>query len=234
MKKLIPIIFFISGCATLPVVIEPIKLKRQEDFLYENKKIIISQKENSSAMVYSYHEIYYEHLFPRFVLVVNNESTFNSNITTGNIEVLFNGETVKVFSYNDLLKIIEKERAMKAFALLMGHLGDSINAQNAGRSYSSSYHGYQYSNNNFAQFQAQQIVNQNTMQNANIANQNLLMKTLELSQMALKDNTISPGDTYGGFFQTEKINIKQGNNDLLIKVKFSGDIHTFSFKLKKE
>lgn len=159
---------------------------------------------------------------------------------------LVTNEPLKVFSYEELQQGEKKRQAIQAFAAALSGIGRSMQAANAGRTYSSgSYNSYgSYGNNTYGSYsgysydpyaaQAAQSAAQ-AQTDADFARIKASgeRNMAELSRTILKMQTVAPGQWYGGTIVVQMPDPKDGAIPVMVRVNIGSDVHEFRYHYEK-
>jgi len=235
----------LHGCAT-NLYLNPVKSDQQNSIYQEGTKSLISKKKIIVAIRPS-KEIISTNVRPSFIVTVNNTSNESFVFSTENINVMFNGKKIKVFTYQELVEEIENQRKSAALsAALLGmaqvmqasspqyHSGN-YNATNYGSgdntNTTGTYTGYTY--NPVATIQAQTAANSVMLQNMQMINNSANKSLDRLQNTILMKQTVLPNEWYGGYINTEPLNMKEGEGLLTVNLDVAGEKHNFEFCLFK-
>lgn len=239
------VISVLGGCAST-LKLDPVASEDQQEVFQEGTEMIISSKTSVVAIRPSTNT-YTSSLRPSLVVSVINRTNEQHVFSTENIEVFVNGESVKIYTYDELVAEIKRQQAWAAVAVALNGAAQSINAANAGRTYHSgtynssyfgnnafsgsgygSYSGYSY--NSAASIQAQATINAQTQASmANIQAQTTNSLN-DLSATILKKTTVFPQGTHGGYITLDKLPAPDEVNNVIAKVTFAGEVHEFKLE----
>ncbi len=244
-KYFIISIVFLSGCSST-LKIQPI-IKVDQESQYDNGiEFIMSSKNNSGAAVglLSKNRTSTERM--TFIVMVKNKLDQPTVFSTENITATMDNRPLIIFSYDELIAEIEKERqAQVAFAAFTGALQAASAAQSGYQYHSGSYTtnyynrtgyvgsgyggytGYTYNPAAVQQVQQQAVLNTRISQNITNANANLAAH--EAALYALKKETIFPNELHGGYIQLQKTLVPKSTNNIVLKIMLNGEEHVFEF-----
>ncbi len=250
MKKLYILILAIGvlqGCATT-LMLDPVASEKQKEIFQGGIETLISAKQSLVAIRPSTNT-YRSVQRPTLVVSVTNGTDEPYNFGTENISVLVNGQSVKVFTYDELVAEVKRRQAWAAVAAALEGLGQSMKAADAGYTYNSgtynssyygsgssgygygSYSGYSY--NAEAVQQARATANAQTQANMAAIKTKADQALNQLSSTILRKETVFPQKTYGGYITLEKIPVPDAANDVIVNISVGGEVHQFKFILTK-
>jgi hypothetical protein len=198
-----------AGCAMTEVVrFQP--RAQQEALVRDGNPALVSRKKASLVIVRPAAREFRTGGRPVFVVGINNLTNGPVNFRVVDVEVTQTTETesvpIKVITYEDLVNEEKTRQVMAAIGVGLGAMGNAISASQAGR----------YSANTMI-YTPRGIVTAHTtgyspaaaaiaQQNANMQNEAMISATIErgqqnlaaLEQGVIKDNTLFPGEWYGG------------------------------------
>lgn len=240
------LISLLYGCATT-LRFDPIALEGQQELYQEGTKTLISPKKSLVAIRPSTNT-YQSNQYPTLVVSVLNGTEKPYNFSTEDIEVDVNNKPIKVFTYDELVAEVKKQRAFAAFAIALSGAAQSMNAASSGYTYHSgtynssyysnygysgygygSYSGYSY--NPAAALQAQNAANKQMLTNMTALRSQTNQTLNELGSTILKKSTVFPQKIHGGYIKLERIPIDTVVNDVSIKINAGGEVHNFNFQL---
>lgn len=240
------LISFLQGCATT-LSLNPIAIEGQKEIYQEGTKTLISPKKSLVAIRPSTNT-YQSVQRPVLVVSVLNGTDKPFNFSTEDIEVYVDNNPLKVFTYDELVAEVEKQRAFAAFAVALGGVAQSINAANSGYTYHSgtynssyysnygysgygygSYSGYSY--NPSAALQAQSTANTQMLTNMAVIKSQTNQALNEIGSTILKKSTVFPQKIHGGYIKLDKIPVTKEINNISVKINAGGEIHDFNFQL---
>lgn len=243
MNKLLSITIlglFLQGCAST-LQLDPEALDGQEQVYQEGVEAIISPKKALVA-IRPQAKTYSSEDRPIIVITVLNGTQEPFDFSTEDVHVFLDGEPHKVFTYDELVAEIKREKTWAAIAVAISGAAQSMNAANAGYTYNSftadksgnsaygfgSYSGYTY--NAAAAQQAQAAVNAQTQANLQAIETRSEQSLSSLSVTMLKKTTVFPQAWHGGYVTFDKIPTADHPSDIRVVIMAAGEEHEFLFK----
>ena len=167
---------------------------------------------------------------------VKNASNQPSVFSSENIHVLADGKPLKVYPYEEMVESIEKQRRVATALTAIGGAMEGMGAYSAASTsyqsgtinapgYQATYYGSTY--DPAAGMQAQAEVNARTSNQLSNINQAAVQKAGAISQVALKKQTVEPGEVYGGTVFFESVGYGSEKRRLVLEVNWNGETHTF-------
>lgn len=238
----VAIMFFIlTGCVST-VGVKSSPRQNQEVIYSRGSEVIASQNQNFVAISIVEPE-YKETKRSRYLVFFKNLSQSPVNFSTQNITAAINGVGVRVCTYAQLAKEIERNRDLQQFSNSLAGAFNSIGAVNSGyTNYNgtvynqsmgvSSYSGSSY--NTGDAYATQALVQAETKQNSGRINNQANSSLYTLEKLALRKQTVWPNKYHGGFIQLEKHRLSKPKNSLTINVDVAGERHSFNFILTEK
>jgi len=243
-------ILVLQGCAT-NLTISPFVLEDQASFYKDGAKIVISPQKNLVvARVLKERITSLERM--TFIIMVENTTHTPFDFSTENISVSLDGNSLKVFSYEELVAEVEAQRRSMALAAALGAVSRQMQVNQAGQQYhqgtintnyynpygyrgqsTGTYSGYTYDPN--ATLQAQLASNAQTARDAEMIKGHAETQLAELNNTMLKKETVFPGCCTGGYIKTSPPPMPiTDKSRVLVQVMISSDeTHCFEFELRK-
>jgi len=242
-----------SGCVTQSRI-KSIKTLEQGRVYQDGRETIISSKNHTVAI--SLESSIIDSDVANFIVAVKNEAGKDIVFSTENMSAMFydadsrSKMDLKIFNYEELVyQENEKQKWAKFGAALQG-LSESMNAANAGHSYTSgtvfgsaytntgtTIHGSGfYSSHTYDQgaaAAAQANANARSQERFDRLNAEGKANLDKLSSNILKKQTISPGNWHGGIVKIQIPQIKNKTNSLAININIANEIHSFAFTQEK-
>lgn len=216
----------------------------QEAIVRNGVPVLVSNKKNL-VMLRPNARQFAGHTRPAFTIIVRNqtnrpetllESTITAHQTIGRKQV-----AVRVIRHHELVAEEETRQTVAAVAVALGGVGRAMSAANAGRvttygdvsahgPYGSSYGTYHATTYDPLRAQAaQSIAAADTAADFAMIREQGERNLASLEQTILKDNTVMPGEWYGGTIVLEPpARSAEGARDYAISVAFAGEEHVFS------
>lgn len=230
---------FLSACAST-YSLSPQASGSQEVTYDRGMAVLMSRKEHGAVRVAPSATTFGEER-PSLVVVAFNDSSGGANLGAENVQVFTaSGGSVRVFTYEQLVKEAKNAAAWQAFAVALSGAANAYAASQPSTTYTN---GSIYGRGGYTGFGATTT----TYNPANAALANSINQartdrsiaqigaTLDATITDLKDNmlrttTIAPGEAFGGrvVFAKPKFE-KDGARTLRVVVKFNGDEHEFTF-----
>ncbi len=248
MKKLFILMLAIGalqGCATT-LKLDPVASGEQKEIFQGGTETLISAKQSLVAIRPSANS-YQSVQRPSLVVSVTNGTDEQYNFGPENISASVNGQSVKVFTYDELVAEVKRRQAWAAVAAALNGAAQSMNAANAGYTYNSgtynssyygsgysgygSYSGYTY--NAAAVQQAQAAANAQTQANMAAIEAQTDKDLNQLSSTMLRKETVFPQKTLGGYITLDKLPVPDSANEVIINITVGSEAHQFKFMLTK-
>jgi len=252
---LVALVLVLQGCVTtIGIKSNP---SDQQTTMYESgAKAVVSAKTNIVA-VRPVSQSFKSNKKPSFVVTIQNGTSNQINFSTENISARNNNKLIKVFTYDELVAEVEKQKAIQAFATALAGAGRAMSAANAGNQYqhgsynshsngniyspygNASYSGNEYgtysgySYNAAAAQQAQAVAQAQTDKDFARIAANSESALSELGRTILRKHTVFPGKWHGGYIKLAHIELGEGKNSLAVVVDVGGEMHPFNFTLYK-
>jgi hypothetical protein len=243
----IPLIFTLilaslsAGCSS-----QKIKLAAspgQESIVRDGVPALVSKKRNL-VMLKPNTQVLKGNARPAFTVAVRNHGTQPITLLETNITAIQSGdrtEPLKVHRYAELVSEEETRQAVAAFGAALAGAGRAMSASQAGYvhttgnvnaygTYGSSYGTYSATTYDPLRAQlAQQSANAQTANEFDQLRHEGEQNLSSLQQTILKDNTVLPGEWYGGYIVLDQpTKATQGPTNYSIRVEFDGEIHEFN------
>jgi len=131
MKRLMSIcaVILFSGCAGANLKFEPVPTPGQKE-VYERGIGVLTSVKRNAVVVAPDPSVYNESDSPTIAVYVVNNSTSEFNFSTENIKAYVDGESVKVYTYEELYKDIQRKASAAAFGAVLNSVVQSANAAN--------------------------------------------------------------------------------------------------------
>ncbi|MCC7251618.1 hypothetical protein [Hyphomicrobium sp.] len=207
--------------------------------LVSRKKHVVMLKPNSRVIDGSAR--------PAFTIVVNNMSGAPHDLLESSISARQNVEgkhvAVRVHRYDELVQEEKDKQAVQAFAAVLSGTARAMSAANAG--YVTSTGGvntYGYGGRAYGTYTAttydplraqiaQQAANAETANDFDRLRIEGERNLSGLQQTILKDNTVLPGEWYGGTVVLDRLtHPTKGPTEYIVQVEFAGEMHEFAVK----
>lgn len=225
-----------AGCVTG----ESVQFQAQRDqqsIIRDGQAALVSTKQNSIVITRPAARQFQTGGRPVFVVGIYNRSKQPQNFLVSGVQVtqVVNGEAVplQVITYE---KLVEEEKTRQVFAALATGLAAGANSYNASRA------GYYNSNSTVytprGTYQVQTTGYSPTaaaiaQSNANAQNSGMIASTIEngqrnlavLEQAVIKDNTLMPGEWYGGQLHIAPLVSSDSNKTYAISVLVGSERH---------
>ena len=236
--------FCIGGCAqTMKIKANPTASQR---ILYENgKEVLVSQKKSMLAVA-ALSGVIKSNQRPKFIITYFNGTSFPINFSTENISAIINGLQVKIFTFDELVEEIERNRRSQALTAALVGASQTMNASSGKQYHSGSYntnyygsggsgYGYgTYSGTTYdpaASAQAQAVIQAQTMSNINNANAAASNSLSEIERTILRKQTVMPQNWHGGYVVLQKLPLHELNNKLNILISIDDETHMFEYNI---
>ncbi|MBI4799771.1 MAG: hypothetical protein HY794_13795 [Desulfarculus sp.] len=187
---------------------------------------------------------------PTFIVSVFNRADKPIVFSTEDISASVAGSPLKVFTYDELVAEIEKQRKMAAIAAALAGASQAMNAAQAGTqyhygSYNTSYYGGSgnyvsgygtysgYTYNPAAAAQAQAAANAQMTENLSNINASANVALSDLGRTILKKESVLPHAWYGGLVEVQQTPVPDSSNIIYLKVIFDDEEHNFEFTQTK-
>lgn len=249
------VVLLLTGCATYGQI-SSIMAEDQKMIYRDGRETVLSQKKHTVAIALQSETIRSGHR-ANFIIGVRNGGEDDIVFSTGNIAITMSGSkdraktnSLKVYSYEDLVKEEKKRQAWAALATAIGAVGDSLSAASAGYSHTyGSYSGSAYSsygtsayghgtysattyNPGAAQAAQNAAQTKSAAQFAQIQEEG--RATLQaLASTILKKQTIFPGEWHGGVVKVRMPRVRKAPTEFVVKINVDGEEHLFQFKQTK-
>jgi hypothetical protein len=243
MKKLFLLMLTIGamqGCSTT-LKLNPVASDEQNEIFQGGTKALISTKKSLVTIRPSANS-YQSGQRPSLVVSVTNGTDASYNFSPDNIRASINGQSVKVFTYEELVAEVNSQQAWAILGAALGSAAQSFSAANSGYTYNTSYYSSGYGGNRYTPYssytynsaavqQAQAATNaQNQANMAAIKTQT--DKALDrLSSTILRKETVFPQKTVGGYITLDKFPVPDSANEVTLNVSAGGEMHQFKFML---
>ncbi len=237
--------FGLSGCAVTQIRLEPDSSYEQNIAYHQGNKIITSVGKNVVVL-----RLLTETLFKtqraEVVTIFLNVSEEPVEFSTENINITASGESLKIFTYDELLREIQAAQSSQALAATLLGISNMINAQQSAYSYHSgtanayingpgggwvygTYSGYTYdpAAAAIAQSLAQSQMNSDLQQ----INNSAMQQIENLENTILRKQTVMGYSWHGGVvkFMMPKVKKDIPSVPITINVDVDGDNHEFHF-----
>jgi len=227
----------ITGCAGPKYAITPVPGQGQSTRMDQGRTVVESSRKNL-VMASAVDDVVRKKQRLRFLVTTGNRGEQPFDFSYDNINLLRNGETVRLVSYENRKKEIETAAAWAAVAAGLNAASASMRAAMPQTTYTT-LHGPGGSANvalttynpTAAAIQQQQINANMNMQ----MNQIMDSSSAQLNALSavLRPTTIKPGGAAGGVVICE--GFKSGDNhELVLEVSLPDEKHEFRFLIKKE
>lgn len=228
-----------SGCVTTESVqFHP--SAEQQSLVRDGQPAIVSTKKNTIAILRPAARQFQIGGRPVFVLALYNRSSGPQDFRVADVSVTqrLNGEDahLKVITYEQLVNEEKSRQALHALGVGLAAAGNSMSAAQAGYYHSNStVYGprgtYQVTTTGYSPTAAAIA-----RSNANAQNDQMISATIEqgranmaqLERAVIKDDTLLPGEWYGGQLHIQPLISEQGSNKLYsIAIRVGTDRHEF-------
>lgn len=236
------------GCAT-NLRISPVMLDNQFSAYKGGAMVVLLQQENL-VTIRALKENIFHYERPTFIVAVRNTTNTPFNFSTENISISVDKNTLKVFSYEELVAEIEAQRRNMAIIAALGALGRTMQANQTAHQYHSgsfdtsyygpsgyrghghgTYSGYTYNPN--AALQAHLESNIQTIRDVEFIRANAERQLSNLQNTILRKETVFPGQWFGGYIKTGQFPIPKNEKIVSIEVKIAKEIYRFKFNLSQ-
>lgn len=237
----------LQGCATT-LKLDPVASEEQKEIFQGGTETLISAKESLVAIRPSTNS-YQSVQRPSLVVSVTNGTDEPYNFGPENISASINGQSVKVFTYDELVAEVKRQQAWAAVAAALNGAAQSMNAANAGYTYNSgtynsSYYGSGYSGYGYGSYsgytynaaavqQAQAAANAQTQANMAAIKTQTDEALNQLASTMLRKETVFPQKTFGGYITLDKLPVPDSPNEVIINIAVGAEVHQFKFMLTK-
>ncbi len=238
---ILSLILGIQGCATYGRI-SGIPSEGQKSVFKDGRKTLISIKQNTVAVAPDT-ETVTSGQRGDFVITVNNGTSQDILFSTEDVtaSVNTNGQltTLKVFSYDELIAEEKKRIGWNAVGAALQGAADSMNAANAGYSYTygKSVYGYGSYSSTTYNYQAAQAARNAAQANSEARFARLEVEGREnlknLSSTILKKETIFPGAWHGGIVKLELPEVVEQPQEINLVVNVASEHHEFKFTQEK-
>jgi len=252
MKKLFILMLAIGvlqGCATTSQLkLDPVASGEQKEIFQGGIKTLVSPK-RSLVIIRASANSYQSVQRPSLGVQVTNGTEESYDFGPENIRVSVNGQSVKVFTYDELIAEVERKQESDATWAAINGIAKAMNAENAGYTdhsgtYDSSYYGSGYSGYGHGSYSGQTYDAAAVQQarSAGDAETRAKMAAIRtqtdetLNQVAsamLRKETIFPQQTFSGYILLGKLPVPDTANEVTINVSVGGESHQFHFMLTK-
>ena len=179
---------------------------------------------------------------PSLVVSVTNGTDESYNFSSDDIRASVNGQSVKVFTYEELVAEVKSQQAWAILGAALGGAAQSYSAANSGYTYNSSYYGSGYGSNRYAPYsgytynsaavqQAQAAANAQNQANMAAIKTETDTALNRLSSTILRKETVFPKKTFGGYITLDKFPVTDSANEVTLNVSVGGEMHQFKFML---
>lgn len=247
MKKIIlatcaAISLLLSGCASqLSIQAQP-KAEHQT-FYSAGQPVMVSNKQYSVAVSQS-SSLAMSNESLSFLVYLTN--TYNEPVNFGprNITASFNGQPITVFTHEEVIAKMERERNAQMLSAALAGLGQSMSATGQQQHFgtaSSQYYGTQgyaghgtgmYSGTTYnptAAALAQSNIQAQAQQNISGISQRHNQEIASARAVLLATQTVYPGNRHGGYIRTGQLNGSSASGTLNLTVTVEGEQHSFQF-----
>ena len=245
----------IAGCAS-PIKVAPVLLANQEQIYRDGVPAVISRK-GLVVMAAPVAVIREGKEQPKFIVSVANTSQSRFDIDTSNFSASVDGQTIKIFTHDEVVSDIKSKQAWAAFAVAMG---GALQAASAQRQASNSYNSGTYNSNTSGNFNtygssnlygnynattvgtysgwtynpaagqaAANAVNARTDSQLESLQQQGQAALGEASKNMLKQTTVAPGTSHGGQIVLASFDVPESGRTLELRVSVAGEEHLFKF-----
>ena len=237
----------LQGCATT-LKLAPVASGEQKEIYQGGTETLISAKKSLVAIRPSANS-YQSVQRPSLIVSVTNGTDESYNFGPENISASVNGQSVKVFTYDELVAEVKRQQAWAAVAAALNGVAQSMNAANAGYTYNSgtynsSYYGSGYSGYGYGSYsgytynaaavqQAQSAANAQTQANMAAIKTQTDEALNQLASTMLRKETVFPQKTFGGYITLDKLPVPDSPNEVIIDISVGGEVHQFKFMLTK-
>jgi hypothetical protein len=243
MKKLFVLMLAISalqGCSTT-LKLDPVTSGEQKEIFQGGTRTLISAKKSLVTIRPSANS-YQSEQRPSLVVSVTNGTDESYNFSPNNISASVNGQSVKVFTYEELVAEVNRKQAWAVVAAALAGAAQSYSAANSGYTYNSSYYGSGYGGNRYAPYsgytynsaavqQAQATTNAQNQANMAAIKTQTDEALNRLSSTILRKETVFPQKTFGGYITLDKFPVPDSANEVTLNVSVGGEVHQFKFML---
>lgn len=182
-----------------------------------------------------------------FLVYLTNTHGEPVNFGPGNIRASLNGQPVKVFTHEEVLAQMERERDSQALSAALAGLGQAMSAtgqqQHFGTASAQHYgrQGYMghstgmYSGTTYnptAAAVAQSNIQSQTQQNVSNIRQQHDQEIASARAVLLATETVYPGNRHGGYIRTAQLNDSNASGTLTLTVTVNGEQHAFDFSVR--
>jgi hypothetical protein len=222
--------------------------EQDQKLVYERgDEVLISYGEKSVVALQSLaRNVHLPQQRPSFVISVLNSSTLPADFSTENIQAKANDAPVKVYTYDDIVRQIEKKRKDALTLALLSDIAGTLaasasayqyhygNVSGNGPSgaYSGTYSGYTYDPS--AAMAAQSAVQERTQANILQINHSAGKSIEAANKNILQRQTVAPETWYGGVVMIAPPAAEKKEGTVTLSVTYNGDRHLFSFKSNME
>ncbi len=168
-----------------------------------------------------------------FSVFTANKSNTSYVFSTENISATFNGNPLKVYSYEELKEEVRREAARKRIGAMMAGYGRAISSASTGSQYTyNQYTGPIYTYDYGAVNKASQENQAQTTADLNRIADDETRQANSITENILRKHTVAPGVTYGGGVTMERVRLRGVESGVLnVVVDIEGDRHSFEFVL---
>ncbi|MCG6659474.1 hypothetical protein HOP52_17105 [Halomonas campisalis] len=182
-----------------------------------------------------------------FLVFLTNTHDEPINFGPGNITALLNGQPIRVFTHEEVLVQMERDRDAQALSAALAGLGQSMSATGHQQHFgtmSGQYYGRQgyvghgtgtYSGTTYdptAAAVAQSSIQAKTQQNISNISQRHDQEIANARAALLLTETVYPGQSHGGYIRTEQLGDNNTSGTLNLTVTVDGEHHSFDFAVR--
>lgn len=236
--------FLLSGCASqLSMQAKP--AADHQTAYVAGRPLMLSDKQYSVAVSPSSSRAMSNESLS-FLVYLTNSQNEPVNFGPGNIRASFNGQPIRVFTYEEVLAQMEKERDSQALSAALAGLGQAMSATGQQQHYGTAsaqhynqqgYMGYSrgtYSGSTYnptAAAVAQSNIQAQTQQNVSGIKQRHNQEIANARTVLLATETVYPGNRHGGYIRTAQLN-DSTSGTLSLTVTVNGERHSFDFSIR--
>jgi len=234
-----------AGCSQ-PQTIHLAAAPGQESIIRDGVPALVSRKQHV-VMLRPNSRVIDGSARPAFTIVVNNMSGASHDLLESSISARQSVEgkqvAVRVHRYDELVQEEKNKQAMQAFGAALAGVGRAMSAANAGYVTSTgSVNTYGYAGHAYGTYSAttydplraqiaQQSANAETASDFEQLRIEGERNLSALQQTILKDNTVLPGEWYGGTVVLDQpAQATKGASEYVVQVQFAGEVHEFAVK----
>ncbi len=244
--------FFASGCAS-ELIMDPREGPGLEVVHFQGDKVVYSNQNN--LVVARAVSSFSSSNRPRIIVSVANNSNDTFNFSLQDVEVYVDGNRHRILTYEELVDEAQFNHNLQLLAASLGAIGDAAAASNAGytshygtigstsisgTTYGSSGYASHYgtigsttysgTSYNYAAAQAAQDAADAKfdaeMESISASLENSISS---LSTTILRETTIFPGKSHGGYIVLEKLSDISEPHEVLVRVSAGTETHEFPF-----